>query len=152
MTQGEPGDAFYVVDEGELSVTVDGRVRDHTLTAGDGFGEIALLHRVARTATVRALTDSELLMMSAAQFLASVTSSADGAALAAEVSAGRLAADARGLARRWVRPRCGRGSPPARSRPLTRDASGGARRRPGRVPAIMPAWPTCWSTAPTCPC
>ncbi len=37
-------------------------------------------------------------MVSSAQFLASVTSSADGAALAAEVSAGRLAADARRLA------------------------------------------------------
>ncbi len=74
-------------------MTVDGRVRDHTLTAGDGFGEIALLHRVPRTATISALTDSELLRVSSAQFLASVTSSADGAALAAEVSAGRLAAD-----------------------------------------------------------
>ena len=38
-------------------------------------------------------------MVSAAQFLASVTSSADGSALAAEVSAGRLEADARGPAR-----------------------------------------------------
>ena len=99
VTQGEPGDAFYVVDVGELSVTVDGRLRDHALVAGDGFGEIALLRRVARTATVTAITDSELLMVSAAQFLASVTSSADGSALAAEVSAGRLEADARGPAR-----------------------------------------------------
>jgi hypothetical protein len=98
VTQGEPGDAFYVVAEGELSVTVDGAVRDHTLVAGDGFGEIALLHRVPRTATVSALVDSTLLMVSSAQFLASVTSSADGAALAAEVSSGRLAADGKRLA------------------------------------------------------
>jgi hypothetical protein len=93
VVQGELGDAYYVVAEGELSVMVDGMLRDHTLTAGDGFGEIALLHRVPRTATVSALTDSELLRISSAQFLASVTASADGAALAAEVSAGRLAAD-----------------------------------------------------------
>ena len=108
MTQGEPGDAFYVVAEGELSVTVDGGLRDHTLTAGDGFGEIALLHRVPRTATVTAITDSELLMVSSAQFLASVTSSADGAALAAEVSAERLAADGRRLAGLGGSVRCGR--------------------------------------------
>ncbi|HYN55561.1 MAG TPA: cyclic nucleotide-binding domain-containing protein, partial [Motilibacterales bacterium] len=93
VTQGEPGDAFYVVGEGELSVTVDGRLRDHTLSAGDGFGEISLLHRVPRTATIEAISDCEILMVSSAQFLASVTSSTDGAALAAEVSAARLAAD-----------------------------------------------------------
>ncbi len=92
-TQGEPGDTFYVVAAGELSVTVDGHLRDHTLTTGDGFGEIALLHRVPRTATVSALTDCELLTVSAAQFLASVTSSADGTALANAVSDGRLATD-----------------------------------------------------------
>jgi MFS family permease len=93
VTQGEIGDCFYIVAEGELSVTVDGVVRDHTLTAGDGFGEIALLHRVPRTATITALVDSELLVVGAAQFLASVASSADGAALAAQVSADRLASD-----------------------------------------------------------
>jgi CRP-like cAMP-binding protein len=48
---------------------------------------------VPRTATVTAIADSELLMVGSAQFLASVTSSADGTALAAEVSAERLAAD-----------------------------------------------------------
>ncbi len=95
VAQGELGDTFYVVAEGELSVTVDGRLRDHTLTPGDGFGEIALLRRVPRTATVSALVDSRLLAVSAAQFLASVTASADGSALAAEVTAERLAADAR---------------------------------------------------------
>ena len=93
VTQGELGDCFYVVAEGELSVTVDGVLREHTLSAGDGFGEISLLHRVPRTATITALIDSELLVVGAAQFLASVASSADGAALAAEVSAARLAAD-----------------------------------------------------------
>lgn len=93
VTQGEPGDAYYVVVEGELSVTVDGALRGHTLNPGDGFGEISLLHHVPRTATVTALSDCRLLMVSSAQFLASVTSSVDGEALAAEVSAGRLTAD-----------------------------------------------------------
>jgi MFS family permease len=93
VTQGELGDCYYIVAEGELSVTVDGVLREHTLTAGDGFGEISLLRRVPRTATITALTDCELLIVGAAQFLASVASSADGAAMAAEVSAARLAAD-----------------------------------------------------------
>jgi MFS family permease len=93
VTQGELGDAYYLVADGELSVTVDGVLREHTLTTGDGFGEISLLHRVPRTATITALTDSELLIVGAAQFLASVGSSDDGAALAAEVSAARLASD-----------------------------------------------------------
>jgi CRP-like cAMP-binding protein len=98
VTQGELGDCYYIVADGELSVTVDGVLREHTLTAGDGFGEISLLRRVPRTATIAALTDCELLIVGAAQFRASVASSADGAALADEVSAARLAADGRRLA------------------------------------------------------
>ena len=93
VTQGEPGDAFYIVVDGQLSVTVDGRLRPHTLNPGDGFGEIAMLHRVPRTATVTAMIDCELLMIDAAQFLAAVTSSADGTALAREISDQRLSND-----------------------------------------------------------
>lgn len=96
VTQGEPGDGFYMVVEGQLSVTVDGRLRPHTLQPGDSFGEIAMLHRVPRTATVTTVTDCELLMVDAAQFLAAVTSSADGTALAHEVSDQRLAGDGDG--------------------------------------------------------
>ncbi len=96
VAQGEHGDAFYVVAGGELSVAVDGRLKEHTLTAGDGFGEIALLRRTPRTATITVLADCELLMISAAQFLAAVTASADGSALAGEVAAQRLADDERG--------------------------------------------------------
>jgi hypothetical protein len=93
VRQGDEGDAFYVVAQGELSVTVDGRLREHTLGPGDGFGEIALLHQVRRTATVTTLTDCELLMVDMAQFLAAITASADGTDLAREVSQARLAAD-----------------------------------------------------------
>jgi CRP-like cAMP-binding protein len=93
VRQGDEGDAFYVVAQGELSVTVDGRLREHTLGPGEGFGEIALLHQVRRTATVTTLTDCELLMVDMAQFLAAMTASADGTDLAREVSQARLAAD-----------------------------------------------------------
>ena len=99
VTQGEVGDAFYLVAQGQLSVTVDRRLRGHTLGEGDGFGEISLLRRVPRTATIAALADCELLVIGAAQFLGSVTNNSDGAALAAHLAAARLAADSQDPAR-----------------------------------------------------
>ena len=56
MREGEPGETFVVVAAGELEVTVDGRPMGR-LGPGTGFGEIALLRRSARTATVTALTN-----------------------------------------------------------------------------------------------
>lgn len=89
IVQGEVGDCYYVVDSGELSVTVDGQVRQHRMTAGDGFGEIALLHEVPRTASVTAISRTRLLRVSAEDFLATVLPNASGARLA------RTLADAR---------------------------------------------------------
>jgi len=66
-----------------------------TLRAGDGFGEIALLHQVPRTATITALTDVRMLALDGDDFLAAVTGHSDGHAIAAETSAMYLARDAR---------------------------------------------------------
>jgi CRP-like cAMP-binding protein len=53
---GEHGVGFMVILEGEAEVTVpDGRKR--VLRAGDHFGEMALLDRDGRSATVTAATD-----------------------------------------------------------------------------------------------
>ncbi len=93
VRQGDLGDAYYLVVSGELSVTVSGRRKEHVLGPGEGFGEISLLRRVPRTATVTALGDCELLMIGSAQFLGAVASDATGAALAAEHSTGRLTSD-----------------------------------------------------------
>lgn len=54
--EGGPGDGFFVIESGEADVTVDGEPRG-TMTAGDYFGEIALLIGSERTATVTAKTD-----------------------------------------------------------------------------------------------
>ena len=93
VTQGEWGEHFFVVEEGRCSVEVDGVLRDHQLGPRDSFGEIALLHVVPRTATVRALEPTWLLTVDAADFLAAVTGSADGGALAREVAAAHTARD-----------------------------------------------------------
>src|SRR5829696_743208 len=51
IREGEPGALFYIIVEGEAVASVAGRpVR--TMGAGEGFGEIALLRDVPRTATV----------------------------------------------------------------------------------------------------
>ena len=60
ITAGSTGDRFYLVRSGRLqAVAVDGAVLG-TISAGDGFGELALLDGTPRTATVQALEDCEL--------------------------------------------------------------------------------------------
>lgn len=54
IRQGEPGHEYLVIDDGEIEVSQDGRPL-HTMGPGSGVGEIALLHDVPRTASVRAL-------------------------------------------------------------------------------------------------
>jgi MFS family permease len=72
VREGEPGEAFYTVADGELEVSRAGE-RVRTLGRGDVFGEIALLEAVPRTATVTARTRSHLYSLEKAPFLAAVT-------------------------------------------------------------------------------
>jgi CRP-like cAMP-binding protein len=95
IRQGDDGDAFYVTAEGELRVDVDGFRADHVIMAGFGFGEIALLRSVVRTATITALTDARLLVIDSDDFLEAVTGSVNGHAIAAEASAAHLDRDRR---------------------------------------------------------
>ncbi|HET6672806.1 MAG TPA: MFS transporter [Agromyces sp.] len=69
--QGEVGDRYYVIESGEADVVGDGRVVA-TLGPGDGFGEIALLRRTRRTATVVAKSALRLRALTSERFLPTV--------------------------------------------------------------------------------
>ncbi len=90
VTQGEEGDRYYAIAEGELEVLVDG-VRVNTLGRGDGFGEIALLHDCTRTATVAALTSVKLYSLEKEPFLEVLTGHPVAHATARAVAAELLA-------------------------------------------------------------
>ncbi|MDQ2967308.1 MAG: MFS transporter [Actinomycetota bacterium] len=86
VRQGDPGDKFYLVADGELAVSAGPRLR-----RGDGFGEIALLRNVPRTATVTASTDVQLYSLAKEAFLEAVTGHPAARAEAERVVAERLA-------------------------------------------------------------
>jgi CRP-like cAMP-binding protein len=54
--EGEGGLMFFVVESGELTVEIQGEAVS-TMGPGSSFGEIALIDRRPRTATVTAATD-----------------------------------------------------------------------------------------------
>ncbi len=61
--EGDPGDALYVIVEGEVSVQAEGppRVEMARLGPGSFLGEVALMTDQPRSATVTAIASSELL-------------------------------------------------------------------------------------------
>src|SRR5581483_4148723 len=72
--RGDHGDRFYVVRSGAVAVELD--AGDKVLEAPAYVGEIALLHDVPRTATVRAVRETALLALERHDFLAAVTGQA----------------------------------------------------------------------------
>jgi MFS family permease len=90
VKQGDEGDRFYLIAEGELDVSADDQPLSK-LEAGDYFGEIALLRDLPRTATVTAASTAVLYGLDRADFLAAVTGHSPSAQAAEEVVSARLA-------------------------------------------------------------
>ncbi len=69
IQQGTEGDRFYVIERGVAEVLVgDEREPIRNLMPGDYFGEIALLERVSRRATVRAASPLSVLWLGRGDF------------------------------------------------------------------------------------
>jgi CRP-like cAMP-binding protein len=67
VQEGQTGHEFFLILEGQASVHRNGR-KVATLGPGDYFGELALLDRGPRNATVKADTDMELLVLGQREF------------------------------------------------------------------------------------
>ncbi|HET9671594.1 MAG TPA: MFS transporter [Actinomycetota bacterium] len=90
IRQGEHGDRFYVLVEGTVEVTADGRAVG-SLGPGGTFGEIALIRDVPRTATVTATSDARLVALDRDEFLRVVTGHEPTERAVHELAAERLA-------------------------------------------------------------
>jgi MFS family permease len=90
ITQGQPGDRFYLIEAGEVEVLVNGVPRRRQ-SEGECFGEIALLKDVPRTATVSALEGCRLLALDRNHFISAVTGHRRSGEAAASVVESRLA-------------------------------------------------------------
>ena len=86
VAEGDPGDLFYVIADGEVEVSRGGR-RQGTLGPGEQFGEIALLRDSSRTATVVTTCPTRLVTINGRDFVDAVSSSE------AAFSIGRRVAD-----------------------------------------------------------
>jgi CRP-like cAMP-binding protein len=67
VNEGETGHEFFVILDGTARVTRHGK-RVATIGAGNAFGELALLDRAPRNATVIAETPMELVVLGQREF------------------------------------------------------------------------------------
>lgn len=66
MREGDTGESMYFIVNGQ--VEVKGKAGTFILKSGDFFGEIALIERCPRTATVKAVSRCQLLILDARDF------------------------------------------------------------------------------------
>ena len=95
MRQGEVGDDFVVIAGGEVEVVVDGHLIQR-LGPGSGIGEIALMRRSARTATVVAETEVTGYRIPGSVFLAAISGPA-AAAVTERIAAAHLVRSSRAV-------------------------------------------------------
>jgi len=68
IQEGEPGDALYIIESGQVVVEHMGQLIAH-LDEGDFFGEMSLLAEKPHNADIRAVTPVEVLALPAADFM-----------------------------------------------------------------------------------
>jgi signal transduction histidine kinase len=93
IEEGAVGDSMFIVIAGELEVTKRDGDRDLLLAtrkAGDFIGEMALLEQVPRTASVRAVRESDLLSIAPEAFRHLIEKSPAAATTILRTIAGRL--------------------------------------------------------------
>ena len=89
-TEGDRGREFFVLLDGEADVTKGGN-RINTMKKGDFFGEIALVTKMPRTATVTATSDVDVLVITERDFDALLKKSPEIGRSVAEALAERVA-------------------------------------------------------------
>src|ERR687889_105038 len=89
-TEGDRGREFFVLLKGEADVTRGGE-RINTMKEGEFFGEIALVTKMPRTATVTATTEVDVLVITEPNFDALLKRSPQIGRLIAEALAERVA-------------------------------------------------------------
>jgi CRP-like cAMP-binding protein len=89
-TEGDRGREFFVLLDGEADVTKGGS-RINTMKKGDFFGEIALVTKMPRTATVTATSDVDVLVITERDFDALLKKSPEIGRAIAEALAERVA-------------------------------------------------------------
>ena len=75
LTEGEDGNTAFLIVDGTVEVIVGDGAKAKTvgtLDAGDVFGEMSLLEPGPRSATVRAVTDTECVVTSYDEFISSI--------------------------------------------------------------------------------
>jgi hypothetical protein len=92
IKEGERGDCYYAIAEGELVVSHDSQFL-RVVSRGDGFGEIALIRDVPRQATVTAATDASLYTLARELFVQAVTGHVTAISAVERVISGHLGDD-----------------------------------------------------------
>jgi CRP-like cAMP-binding protein len=99
LREGDAGYRYFAIVSGDFTVVRSG-VERGKLGRGDGFGEIALLHDVPRTASIRATSEAVLLVIDRAPFLAAVTGHVVTGDRATSIADDRIESDKRESGRR----------------------------------------------------
>ena len=91
IREGEPGERFFINAERQARAFKDGK-QLREMGTGESFGEIALLRRIPRTATITAVSFVETRTLGREEFMAAVTGNPESVERAEEVVSTRLQA------------------------------------------------------------